>query len=79
MSLSSLERRLLEYVTPTPQSATEIYRNFYALPPGNLSFTTKMKHQRRETGARLEDLVSAGLIVRGTEERHGVTVVVFSR
>jgi hypothetical protein len=79
MSLTDLEQRLLAHVLTEPATATEIYRRFYGLPGGNLSMTTRMRRQRRETAVMLEILASGGHITRTVIERHGAQLVGFSR
>lgn len=72
MTLSSLDRRLLEHLTAEARTATMIWRRFYGLPEGKLSLTSKMRRERREVGARLEDLAHDGYITRVEIERRGV-------
>jgi hypothetical protein len=80
MSRSSLDQRLLSFVTETPETATMIWRRFYALPEANpLSITTRMRRQRREVAARLEDLAADGYVKRTLIERRGVMLPGYSQ
>lgn len=84
MSLSDLDKRLLDFVprssrSEDPATATAIWRRFAGLTDGRVSMTTRMRKQRRETAARLEDLAYDGYITVVEGERHGVSVPTYWR